>query len=55
MSIKVHEFDLRNSIAEDLQAAIDASEEAAHPEFIAGIEYATAIVLKAVDAIRFDV
>lgn len=55
MSIPVYEFDIRNSIAEDLQSAIDSTEEIAHPEFLAGIEYATAIVLKAIDARPFDI
>lgn len=48
--MRINEFDLRNAIAEDLEAAIDAVEDTAHEEFIAGIEYATAIVLKSVDA-----
>jgi hypothetical protein len=52
---RTRELELRTAIADDLQAAIDRSEEAAHPEFIAGIEYATAVVLLAVDARPHDI
>lgn len=47
---RTKELELRTAIADDLQAAIDASEEHAHPEWTAGIEYAMAVVLLAVDA-----
>lgn len=48
--MRIKEFDLRNAIAEDLEAAINSIESTAHEEFVAGIEYAVAVVLKSVDA-----
>lgn len=47
---RTKELELRTAIADDLQAAIDNVEDHAHEEFLAGIEYAMAVVLLAVDA-----